>query len=106
MASLKAEKPVESQTSGQAKKEGFAAAPKAGASSKGPSSKLAPKKTPQKSQDSKKKVLHTHTRTHIYFSKNKTVLCFFHVCVDLVGLNIVSNVTWFMCEILLFGCLV
>lgn len=78
MASLKAEKPVESQTSGQAKKEGFAAAPKAGASSKGPSSKLAPKKTPQKSQDSKKKVLHTHT--HIFFKKQNCTQLFPCVC--------------------------
>lgn len=56
MASLKAEKPVESQTQGQPNKKEGSAAPKSGSASKAPSSKLAPKKAPQKSQESKKRV--------------------------------------------------
>lgn len=62
MASLKAEKEKPSETqgssgTGQAKKEPPPPKPKpGGTASKGSSSKLAPKKPPQKSQDSKRKV--------------------------------------------------
>ena len=52
MASLKVEKPVGTQSSGQAKKE--PTKPNNGSTPKAPSSKPAPKKTEQKSQPKKK----------------------------------------------------
>ncbi|KHN07719.1 hypothetical protein glysoja_033104 [Glycine soja] len=76
MASLKAEKPVESQSSGQVKKE---PAKPSGSTPKAPSSKPAPKKTQKRSRP-KQKMNSTHALDMLPYSLSTCLVASIFSC--------------------------